>query len=403
MFLTRKLIFCLLLVLVAALNAGADEWIIPDGFTVFAWSPPPFTEAHIGQYMDAHMNTILVPTNDIDRHAPRFMAERGLDVILTQPEKAGLLSAEWVARANEYRSVKGWLVHESVRKRHLPKVTKRIEDLRELDPSRVPIVTLPSKDADPQWIASMSKLLQAGMPVLWQEGRTMMEDGLDDTERFYKDLDITRRAAAKLSIPFWGAVQVTAKGKYRRASESDIRVQVYSYLASGGRGLCYYDYWPESRGDGEAEPAMVEPATRRGLYGWEMVEAVNREVAVLAPYLLGLKCVNTYMIGDAPQGSRRLEEDVELILKVDAEKAMLGVFSSPKGDIWAMIVNRKHGKQRSSMTTTETIDVSLDEKVKKATIIDILTGEAKSLLLDKGKFSVSLPGGTGCLIKLDLI
>lgn len=147
---------------------------------------------------------------------------------------------------------------------------------------------------------------------------------------------------------------------------------------------------------------MIDPGTRQPLYGWEMVEQVNAEVLHLAPILVTLRSIGIYLIGDDEEVGPHLPFGKTPFTEINAEKAFVGFFEDPEGTTWAMLVNRRHGKYKSAAGQSSAIQVFCDQKVSRIIEIDRLTGHEREILVDRDSFLVSIPGGTGSLLRIEM-
>ena len=146
---------------------------------------------------------------------------------------------------------------------------------------------------------------------------------------------------------------------------------------------------------------MVDPATGERIYPGDKVAEVNGEILALAPTMAGLDSVATYFVGSAPEGCREFPEGETLLRRVIAQKAMVGFFSDSEKQTWAMVVNRRHGKQRSAAKTSCSVQVFPDERVERVVEVDRAIGRERECTMTKGYLMLTLPGGTGTLLRLE--
>jgi len=405
----RSLSALIFTVIVLPSSAFGQSDPVLDEFPIVGWGLPHTRDANFETYRQAHFNVIQLPgalTSGTNVHRASRL---GLKVMLVEPQDGGSTPGDWVRFANAYDNVMGWLLDERTAAEDVEGIIGFIRELRQRDKRRWPLVTLPDSDTAGGWSEVLGPLFAAGLPTLCYHRYSFFEDGTSDEEGFYTDLEIARSICAKTKVPLWGMILVTGHGLYRNASDSDIRLQVYSYLASGARGLCYDAYWPlppdpskpEAQGTAPGQ-TMVNRDTGTRSFAWEIAEAINGEVLTLAPSLLKLTSTGTYFIRAVPGRCKALPHATYPIASIEAEKAMVGFFKDAESQTWAMIVNRRHGAMRNSLGRKSTMRVFVDSKVSRIVEVDRVTGYEKDIPIQEGNFLITIPGVTGSLIRLEM-
>lgn len=402
----RKLRVALIGLSLTNLVAAAEPAARPllDKFPIVAWGHPAPDEANLQAYQQAHFNIVQVPAADADaiRRANTF----GFRAMLLNPEGAGASPTEWVTYAHKFENVMGWALGNAAPPADVPKLAGWIKELRQADPQRWTLVSVPPSD-DGNWGATLGELLRAGMSAIAVHRLNWRADGTSDTNGFYTDLEASRRISAKIKIPLWGMIQVARSGSFRWASESDMRVQTYAYLAAGAKGLCYLTNWPTLQELGTAAPDEGEETAdeirlaRRKQYEMESLSALNKETLALAPTLLGLTSTGLYFVGGGAAGLPTLDGSGQLIASVTAETAIVGTMIDGQGNAWAMLVNGRHGKQKAAVGQKSTIRVTVDSRVKRVAEVDRSNAFLKEIPLEDNVFYITVPGGTGSLLRLD--
>jgi hypothetical protein len=87
------------------------------------------------------------------------------------------------------------------------------------------------------------------------------------------------------------------------------------------------------------------------------------------------------------------------IADIKAKDALIGFFRNTKGQRYAMIVNKLHGKSKSSKETADTIELTFDANIKEVEVVSWLDGTSGGLKLNGKRASLRIFGGTGVLIK----
>ncbi|MBI5091250.1 MAG: hypothetical protein HZB26_02270 [Candidatus Hydrogenedentes bacterium] len=373
-------------------------------FPLAAWGQTPLNDADLKARHEAHFNIVQVPAADAD--AIRRAGASGFRVMLLRPEEAGGPPSDWATYARTFENVAGWALGDAVTEAQTPQVAGWISGLRAADPSRIPMATLPPS-AEGNWGKTLGELLRAGLPAIAVQRSDWRADGTDDNSGFCTDIEAVRRISAKVGVPLWGMIHVVRSGPYRWASSSDLRFQAYGYLAAGARGLCYGTQWPSLRDlatappdEGEETPDEAQLAYRIG-YEMEAIGGINKEVLTLAPALLPLKSTGLYFVGGGFAGLPKLDGSGQLIASVTAEAALVGMLADAEGHAWAVLVNARHAKQKSAQGLKSTLRVVVDSRVSRVTEVDRVTAYAKEIPLEAKSFYITIPGGTGSLLRLE--
>lgn len=387
------------------LASAAPEKPILEEFPIAAWGRGVLDNAVLKEYQAAHFNIVQVPAGNTD--AIRRAGADGFRALLTHPESTGESPAEWAKYASKFKNAMGWALGNAITKAQTPQVAGWIKALRAADRRRWPLASIPPS-AGGSWGTTMSALLEAGLPAILVEHPGFPADGKDKMDGYYTDLEAVRRISLKTHVPLWAVVQVARSGQSRWASASDLRFQVYTYLAAGAKGVCYLTRWPSladlakaAPDDGEETP---DNARLNGRIRYEMdsIRDLNREVKTLGPALLTLQSTGLYFVGNVPAGLPTLQGSGQAITSVTAEAAIVGMFSDPQGHPWALVVNARHGKMRSAPGQKSTMRVSMSKQVKRVVEVDRATAYEKEIPLASGSFLITIPGGTGSLLRIEM-
>ncbi|MEA5127275.1 MAG: hypothetical protein VB074_03760 [Proteiniphilum sp.] len=118
---------------------------------------------------------------------------------------------------------------------------------------------------------------------------------------WYQNLEIIRNEANKASIPFWAFVMTTAHNAYPITDLNQMRLQVYSNLAYGAKGIQYFTYWTPSIEDYRSGP-IERDGTRTVVYDY--LKKMNAEIKALSYIFLSSEVVNvTHFGNDIPEGT----------------------------------------------------------------------------------------------------
>ena len=163
-------------------------------------------------------------------------------------------------------------------------------------------------------------------------------------DRFYTNLEISRRLALEAKVPFWNCILGTSAFFFMEPSDATLHLQVYSTLAYGGRGIQYFTYVTPEVGNyrlGALDPFGNRTPT------WGMLRRVNLEIQALAPWLTRLASTGVYHSEPVPEGAQPMSRShwVQQVnaTTVDnsvAARYLVGEFEGEDGRPYLMLVNR---------------------------------------------------------------
>jgi hypothetical protein len=189
--------------------------------------------------------------------------------------------------------------------------------------------------------AHLDKFVETCHPtVLSYDHYALMDDG-SLRNGYWQNLEQMRGTGLKNHIPFWNIVLSVAHFNYREPTAADLRFQVYTTLAYGGRGIAYFTYIAPAVGNYRSAPIdQFGNPTRT----WDDLRNVNLQVGKLAPTLLKLTSDDVYHFGKVPDeshgpGAKSLIESAE-------GEFLVGDFTHADGSRYVMVVNKDYNLSR---------------------------------------------------------
>jgi len=239
-----------------------------------------------------------------------------------------------------------------------------------------------------------------------------------------------REVAQRNLIPYIAYTQGFVTSTVREASESDMRMNVFSLLAAGYKGYQYYIFLDQFGLDpGEVKYGLInsnaadanDTANFSAMYGH--AQSLNEEVEKLGPYLKFMESTDVRYIpggtgatpnNPTPNGITNWSSgagDLNQILNVTVDLSdtanrgarkdgMIGFFDDPNGDIYFMLTNVYHGALLSANDASLTFVIDFDQSVDQLIEISRLDGSEMLVPLTNNTLTVNLPGGTGNLYRL---
>jgi hypothetical protein len=201
--------------------------------------------------------------------------------------------------------------------------------------------------------------------------------------KYYTNLLEARRVAVKYGLPFWNAVSSNQIRPYTTIpSPANLRMQAYTTLAAGARGLTWFTYYA-----GVYEYAPIDRAGKRTAT-WSYLKRVNGQVKTLRPILIGLRSTGVYFTAPAPAAGLRMLPG-KLVTSITSPTAvMVGEFSREGDKKFAMVVNL-------SLTRSAKVTVRAQARsIRRVSPVD----RSLTPLADDG--SLWLAAGQGMLLKL---
>jgi hypothetical protein len=380
----------------------------PPLFPILGWWGPPLSPGNLETYKNGGFNTLLVPAGSRLETDLATACSAGLSVYVVGPQRLGPRPAQWRDALEGHACLAGAILHERATASTAPDLADTVGKITDALPGVRPLASLVAPSDEPEWQAMAEALLDAGMPALLFHSFPFLKAGVTDEAEFYGNLRKARALCEQRGAELWGMVQTTAHGPYRRASESDMRLHAYSYLAAGARALTYFTYWGPPKEERDAPGGayagwgrpMVRPSNGEPLYGWLKARDLNAEVQTLAPHLLRLEPQGMYFVRDVPAGCAPLPREGRPIEEVQAERALVAFLDGPGGAEWALLVNRRHGPKQSALGQKTTMRVFVRPGIERAVEIDRYNGFEKPIPIENRSFLITIPAGTGSLIRL---
>lgn len=352
--LTRLLFaLCLGLAGVATQSRSQAE---EDFFPVMAWNWAPNDPAVLHKMRECGLTVAgFVPPAALDA-----CRAAGLMAIVSDPRTSGY---DWknvdeaAARKNvesllaetaQHPAVFGYYLIDEPGAGLFPGLAKVAALVRERAPDKWAYINLFPNYANQQQLgtATYTNHLEAFIAtvkptILSYDHYALMEDG-SLRDGYWLNLEQMRAAAKQHGLPFWNIVLTVAHFSYREPTAADLRFQVYSTLAYGGRGLSYFTYFAPSVGNYRMAPIdqFGNPTPT-----WYHLQHVNKQIEKLGPTLLKLSSDEVYHFGSQPAGTRG-PSDQGLVKEAGGGDFAVGDFTHADGARYVMIVNKDLARSR---------------------------------------------------------
>ena len=226
-------------------------------------------------------------------------------------------------------------------------------------------------------------------------------------------MSTARMVALEHGKPYWTFVQSHADERRgnRMPSESDIRMQVFAHLASGFTGIGYFTY------EDQQGPAMVSNATRQRRPIYYHVARLNQEVLNVGQALRFLESTDLrYVAGHGNQvpagvtawkpgaGGNHLIKSIEIeesgSKPIKWRDALVGFFQDDQGEDYLMLTNLWHDEGVAASQRSMKVTLKLESDITSIGRLSRETGKPELLTVTGDTFELTLPGGTGDLLRL---
>jgi len=307
-------------------RSGGTAWQLPE-FVIGTWNGPEVDDlaTRAAGLAAAGLNTVRWPLADLD--ALRGYGLRAL-VDGATPDDAARLRGDDL--------VWGYHVIDEPDTDDLPEAARQVEAFHRADAGHPAYVNLFARAGDhiadylrlvrPQFLSYDFYQWWYGPYQKWWEGST----------GYFSRLEQHREAALGAGIPLLNWVEVVANrhdSRYQNAPEpSDshpkVRQSLYTGLAYGLKGVQWFH-----------GGLLYEKGTTELNECGRHIAALNGELAVLGPVLLGLQSRGVYHTAPLPRGTR--EAPGQHWVLPEGGELVLGVLEDGDGGDYVMVVNRR--------------------------------------------------------------
>jgi len=324
-------------------------------FPISYWVAPPSELARYREAAECGFTVVPGPPEALD-----LAQQAGLKLIVQDPRIHAHMteSAGWEAAVQtvvdacaSHPALWGYFITDEPSYHQFVSLAQIVRALEARDPQHPAYINLFPNYATPDQLGTLDYREHVRRyvdivrpPLISYDYYTLLEEG--EREGYFCNLGIIRAEALRAGVPFWNIILSTPHYCYRDPSPQDLRWQVYTTLAYGGKGICYFTYWTY---DGENFGNAII-----GLYGertakYAVVQQLNTEIGKLAPHLLRLTSLRVEHWPQAPLGAQALSGE-GLVTHVEGEgELVIGEFVDPDGLPWLMLTNRS--KTRSPHLT----------------------------------------------------
>ena len=235
-------------------------------------------------------------------------------------------------------------------------------------------------------------------------------DNYNDIELFLYDMMALRETAQRHQAPYWSWVQgsdMQISGWF--PSESQIRMQLFSLMTAGYKGVNYFRYeaWSSPPWN-----MIVDTSDNPNPHYYHIAGAAP-EAKNLAKSLLFLDSEEVWFVPGRVQnaapdnlpawGTGQAFDTRILNVAVPGssiyENGLLGFFTDEYGEVYFMVTNANQRSNLSAANTSLSFTLTFDNSINGLKRLNRTTGQEEAVALTNHILNLTLPGGTGDLFK----
>ena len=184
---------------------------------------------------------------------------------------------------------------------------------------------------------------------------------------------------------------VCIPGAYRRPTDSEIRYEIYMYLAYGYKQISYFTWFtPVDRSEPFADGIISSTGVPNKHYA--AVSKINHEVLALGKVLIGCDALEIYLNGET-WGQQSIPEDFPLQPDDNKNYTVSLLKDKESGRNYLMVVNNNFSKK-------QTLSLRLDASITSLQRVSKTDGTLSVVDIGGGKLTLELAAGDGELFAL---
>lgn len=390
LYVASSLLFVCAAAPVAAQSFAKPPDVSPREFALMAWDQSPSDAQQLNLMKQAGLNVSgFCSPDDLDA-----VQAAGMSCFVSDMRANGY---EWnemprkeeldqrvdalVKDVQDHPAALGFLLYDEPEAQIMPGLGAVAAALRRAMPGAWPYVNLlpnyaePSRMGAPTYKAYVMKFIEEVHPPFLSYDNYSLFNG-EMLSRFYTNLGVIREFSQKAGIPFWNVILSNSHFSYMEPSDATLRLQAYSTIAYGGRGIEYFTYFSPKVGNFRLAP--VDQFGHRTAT-WYMLRRLDSEIRELVPWLIKLHSTGVFHSVPLPEGAKSLTES-RLVKRVFANtfqdppvapEYLIGEFRDDQGRDFLMIVNK-------SLKLSMRYEILLKDENRRLALVSPYTGQLVS-------------------------
>jgi hypothetical protein len=256
-----------------------------------------------------------------------------------------------VADYGRHPALYGYFVTDEPNASKFERLGAVVRRLRELDPDHPAYINLFPTYANeaqlgtPTYEEHVARYLETVRPpFLSFDHYPVMTTGLRPD--YYRNLEIVRRMAIEHGLDLWAFTLVTPHAVYPSPTPGHIRLQLWSDIAYGAKGLQYFTFGTPGGTDYAWGSGLIDKDGRPGP-AYAMAREVNAEIRRVEGLILRWKSLAVYHTEPPPQGTR-LPDGESPVASATGAPLIIAIFSDGP-ERYVVLVNRDYERSRSAV------------------------------------------------------
>jgi hypothetical protein len=361
------LVVCFFAVFVQNISAkpflSQDSFVLPNKtFPIMTWfglRAEHFDRQHFQEMADAGftINFSHVSDYETNRKALDIAQQVGIKLLISdsriQPNKPVDEEAlkkidSVVADYKNHPALFGYHVRDEPGTNIFPYMGKIKERIETLDPNHLvygnllPDIVTPERLGMPTYEEYIEKFIEIFQPkILSYDHYPFINTGF--RPNYYDNMEKIRAGALSHHIPFWAFTMSCAIDPlYPEPKEPWIRLQVFTDLVYGAKGIQYFTYGLP-RSDRENFTIAILDDNGHKTYLYDIAKRLNMEIHALAPTLSNLVSIAVYHSEPLPQGTIGISDNF-IIKQTSGYPVVIGYFKDTQNKKYMMLTSRDSEK-----------------------------------------------------------
>lgn len=334
--------------------ATEKRWSVGTPIVTY-YAGPPMSEAVARQMAEGGFNVVWCGEKDLDllhKHGLRGMLHDPLltPATLDSAEQRAKLD-ELIGRVRGHPAMYSYYITDEPAASAFPALGKLVAHLRERDPAHMAYINLFPTYATNEQLGTTGDTVTAYREHLRQFVETVKPDLISydhyqfykdrDTDQYFLNLALVRRAALDAGVPFLNIVQAAAwQPAVRVPTADETRYLLYTTLAYGAQGVSYYVYYAPGHEGGIA----AADGTPTPIYA--ALKALNPQFVAVAKELQPLRSLGVYHTAlkepgcePLPEGAAFRPDPADAPAGGEGRGLALGYFGPADHPTHALVVN----------------------------------------------------------------
>jgi hypothetical protein len=212
--------------------------------------------------------------------------------------------------------------------------------------------------------------------------------GSSNSTEYFLNLALISQAARESNKPFLNIIQASRYLKvWRLPTVKEMKFQIYTTLAYGGKGISYFVYWGSREEEALYRDGVASPLAKN-------MSVINLELKKIGSVLMSLNLQSVYHTVPVPYGGQKIPSTspVKVLSKSEALVSIFG--ENGKNNVF-LITNRSY---------TDKQDVEIGLKINGGRIQELSRKTGEWVLVEKvkanRKFNLTLEAGDGRLFRV---